>query len=189
MCEPATISLALFAVGAAATTAATAQAANQAKETATTNNKRYNSIAEAAAENYRANLGQLAIRGDQEYAAAVQEGQQLTQAADAARGTVRTRAAAAGVSGNSVNALLDEFSAIEAASLSDLNRNQQWGAMSRQDTVRSLQSNMQQQLTNAAPSRIYGPSTAGYLASMAGLALQSYGTYQKNAPATGDNKA
>lgn len=131
-------------------------------------------------ENYRANLGQLAIQGDQEYAAASQQATQNVQEAAAARGTVAARAAAAGVGGNSVEALLNEFSSIEATNAAALKRNLMWGNQARGDQARALAAGTQQQISSAAPNRIYGPSTPGYLATLAGIAMNSYGFYLQN---------
>lgn len=182
MCAPAAIPLVLFAVSAAATTAATVQQAQQASNAAKEQNAKYRSVSDAATINYYENLKQLAIQGDQENAALSQAGQQVAASATAARGTVQARAAAAGISGVSVEALLGEFSAIEAASNADLSRNREWAGMARADTARSLRANMQQQLSSAAPNRIYGPSVGGYLASMAGQAASAYSMYRANVP-------
>lgn len=180
MCDPISASIAVVSAG--------AQVGNfvaqsqQASSAAKTGNARYASVATAAMENYRANLNQLYIRSDQQFAADTQTAKSLHDDAAKAIGTVNARAGAAGVSGASVNALMSEFASIEAENAASLQRQQLWNRQATQDQAISLRSQVQQRLTESAPTKINGPSPFGLIAGLAGTALSVYGFSMQHSP-------
>lgn len=182
MCDPVSLGVSSLIVGIGSAAASAVGQASTASANQKTANKKYNSIATAATENYLANLTQLGIRGDQEDAAATQTGRELQKQAAVATGSVKTGAAAAGVSGNTVDALLAEFAGIEGENMAAIQRNQAWARMARQDQARSLRSGTQQQISSAAPTQYTGPSPFAFALDLAKVGLDSASTYYNRKP-------
>jgi hypothetical protein len=180
MCSP--LAATSLGVSAASSIAGAASASSQAKATAKEDNARYRSVSDAAIESYQADLKQLSMRSAQEDAALAQTATENAQQAEDARGTTLVRAAGAGVSGESIEAILAEFSAIEAENESALKKNREWSKQSMRDTAEQLRSNATQRIAGAAPRKIKGPSPFGLALDIAGAGLQAYGDYKHDRP-------
>jgi hypothetical protein len=142
--------------------------AQQAAEQQRVQNERYRAVGDAAANEYRFNLAQLAIRDDQEFAATTIEAERLSRENAANIGTATTVMGARGVSGNSVDGLINTYRSLEYTDAYILDRNikmrRQQGVAERQSMAAGFQSRM----TQAAPSRVSGPSTTALLVGLGG---------------------
>lgn len=169
-----------FGLSAATSVADAATQSSQANASARESNERYRSISEAAIESYQTDLKQLSIRTAQEDAAISQAATQNAEQAEDARGATLVRAAGAGISGASVEALLSEFSSIESENAATIARNREWSRRSISDTAEKLRADAQQRISGAAPRKTYGPSPFALALDVAGAGLQAYGDYKRD---------
>lgn len=152
--------------------------------------KRYLNTAEAAMESYRFQTGQIIQRTGQED---IQTDDLLQQNADqgaSARSSVTAGAAAAGVSGNTVQALLRQFGALEAENAYKLNTNRMWSHTQAQDQMKGLQAQASARINDAMPNSINtfgGPSLAALGLDIAGSALKGFDRWAQNHPGGGSS--
>jgi hypothetical protein len=144
---------------AAASFAAQQQQANDAK-------KQYNEMGENARTNYNRMIGDTAAQANQDAAAASQQALQERVNAVDAQGAVNTVTAERGVTGNSVQGLLDEYSQMEARSVGDIKTNLQWGKEQQTRQLESARAGIVSQLNQAKPGR--GPSPLAAALNLAG---------------------
>lgn len=182
-----TVAAALPAVfqGVSAVASASAQS-KQANAAAEAENARYNSTARAALDNYRHSISQLDLRMEEEAAAASQQATQTAAQVAAASGRARSAAGAAGVSGNSVEALISQFASVEAATNASIQTNLKWRERQLQGNKMEAQSGMQRTIDSATPRKYEGPDMLGLGFSLAGAALGGAKDYYRDLP--GDQK-
>lgn len=167
-----------FALAAAGAATQYAENNQKAKAAGREGAERYRSVSEAALEDYNTNSRQLTIRNAQEDAAASQEAIALSHEADEASGSARAIAGARGVGGNTVDALLSEFSAIESENLFAGVRNRLWSRMAIEDHRLGLRSAAQQRISGAAPSRVFGQSGLSLALDIGGAGLNAAANYR-----------
>jgi hypothetical protein len=142
--------------------------AQQAAEQQRVQNERYRAVGDAAANEYRFNLGQLAIRDDQEFAATTIEADRLAKGNAANIGTATAVTSARGVSGNSVKGLIDTYRSLEYTDAYILDRNIKWRRQQGVAERQSMAAGFQSRLAQAAPNKVSGPSTSALLVGLGG---------------------
>lgn len=159
----ANLAIATTAVSLGATGLMAYSQGQQAKEAANAQNARYRAVGDAAAADYRFNLGQLALAESQETASASVEAQNISMAGQANVAEFAAVKGAQGVGGTSVNEMISQFRRLEYADAYNMDRNLQWRQQQRRAEAVGLASGFQQRLASAAPSKVYGPSNAALL--------------------------
>jgi hypothetical protein len=139
---------------------------------------------QAANENALAGYAALARRDTEEHIAATQAIQQNANRAAAARGTARVAAAESGVSGNSAEAVIDEFTRSELDYQQAVIRRKTFADAQLMEQKRAVRSGQQAAILSALPT-ITGPD---YLGAALRLGEQVAGAYYQNttySPSTG----
>jgi hypothetical protein len=129
-----------------------------ANEQADYQNRMYSENGRIALENYFSGIGELNARAFQERAAASQEAVGIQDRIAAARATSAVIAGEAGVTGNSVTLLIQEFSRIENEANLDLQTNLQWQEDQRAAEMKALQAQAKGQVSAATPGPVSMPS-------------------------------
>ncbi len=156
-CDP--VSASLMVASAAAGFVAQQQQADDAR-------KQYNEMGENARVNYNRMVGDAAAQTNQEAAAASQQALQERANALEAQGAVNSVTAERGITGNSVQGLLDEYSQLESRSVNDIRTNLQWGKEQQTRQLESARAGIISQLNQAKPGR--GPSPLAAALNLAG---------------------
>lgn len=166
MCNVASIATGALGVGAsAASYAASSQAAN---EQAKAENARYRATSAAAIASYNRGFRQLAIRGQQERAASLDAGLASALDAQAARGSARARAGAAGITGgNTFDQVIGDFDRIEASTSVNRNINLSQTQRALADEAVNLWAQTQSNINSAMPNRYQSPSLLPFLSGSA----------------------
>lgn len=175
MCEPVTLTMMGLAIASAAVSYSAQQ--KQANDQAKYQNTLQDQANTSASESYRFGTQGVTSRLIQNDQQASQALAQNAVAGMSARATAATSAGESGIDGNSVNALLGDFSRIEAANNYDITTNRQWATDQAQQDERGMQSEAKSRIAAAMPGPINYPS-------MAALALQvgaaSYAGWDKH---------
>lgn len=159
MCAILPVAMAAVSIAGAAAQHAAQQ--SQANAAGKYQNKRYNAVSEEALGSYGRDLSQLSLRDQQESVASAQAAGHNRMEADATVGTISNRAAAAGVSGKSVNAAINEFRVIEWENDFNIWRNRAWQSAQIETNKQASRANAQSRISGAAPQPIQQPSSAG----------------------------
>jgi hypothetical protein len=181
MCEPATIAMVGVGISAASTAAKFQSDSQDASDAAKVQNKRYTGVAGSAMDSYFRGLNSIAQRSEQETAGASQAAQEVVTQAREATGTATAGAAARGVGGNSVTALLHEFASLEDDNLHTINTNLMWSKTQLGAEAEAIAANTQSRIASAAPSRVRGPSAPAAILGFAGSAMQ-WGAWSADHP-------
>lgn len=175
MCEP--VSIATAAISIAGTVAAASAKQSEANASARFQGKRYTDTATQALDSYRRTLGQLSLRDSQEAVAATQQANTNASQGRQVRGRAAALAAAAGVSGTSVNAALTEFDTINWENDFNIWRNRQWQSAQIRENMAGARAQAQGQISGVTPSPVYGPSGLATGLGVASGALSGVNTY------------
>lgn len=173
MCEATTIAAAAVAAVSAAGTGASYSAQHQ-KAKAQANHQR--KVAEgtntAANRAYLQQVSQEQGASKQKLSAAQREARQAQSAA-------RVSAGEAGVSGLSIDALLDDFNRQRRTQASAIQKNYQWASQGHQATA-------QGRIAQSRPGPTAFPSALAAGLQIGGSAMQGYNFYQQNQPPRGE---
>lgn len=182
MCAPLAIAGASFALNAASAGASYIGQSEQAKAAGRFQSERYTETARNALDSYRFNIGQLQLRTEQEAAAASGDAIANARAGTAARGTAAAVAGASGVSGNSVQALLNEYSLIESEGAFNINRNLKYRTDQIGANLKGLEADTKSRIAGVAPQPIYGPSLLGLGLGVGAAGVNAATTYYTLTP-------
>jgi hypothetical protein len=149
-----------------------AQAQNQAAKDA---NNRYRSVSEAALDSYYNQTQALNERGRQERAASSQQSLQNEIEGTQNEGGVRASAANRGVSGNSVDNLMQNFAAIEAQNERMIGRNLDFTLTQIDQEIEGVRSGAQSRIFQTPRER--GASPFALALGIGEAAVGSYGSY------------
>lgn len=177
MCEP--VSMTMLALSVAGTAASFAAQQQQASAQSSYENKQYAATGQAALTNYNQQTGAQGGRLIQNDAQAAQAQYQNAVNGMQARAHANTSAVEAGVGGNSVQDLLNDFTRVEATNADTIRTNNQWATQQSTQDERALQSQAQNRITAALPAPVQYPSIAGSLVQMGASSLSAYDTYQQ----------
>lgn len=142
-------------------------------------NNQYSATAQASLEAYRRTIKQSADQVNQEAANSSDQALQLRAAAGQARGSVSTSAAERGVTGDSVETLLGDFSRIESTNSFNLETNLGWFKGQIAENLAGVRAGGQSRISGAAPRPIQGPNILGSVLGFGSSALGSYDTYAR----------
>lgn len=145
-------------------------------------NRRYNEVAKSSMESYRFTLNQLETRRGQEIEAAQQQGTQNAVEAARARSSQIASAGAGGVTGNSVEALLDEFNFIESGNSAMINRNLRWKSNEIDSQAVGARSEAQSRINSVAPQQLENPSLLALMLSLGAVGTQGLVSYAAGSP-------
>lgn len=158
MCLPAVLAVASTAVSIGSTVASYAAQSQAANAQAKFQNKQYSQNAEIAKANYLRGLGQLSLRLQQSRAADATDALQNALAASSARGSTAAQAAERGVDGNSVMALMNEYTAIEAFNRNVISTNADWQERQAYEEALALEAQAKGQIASATPAPVQRPN-------------------------------
>lgn len=181
MCAPAAIAIPLIASAASSAAAAGAQYAAQAQDAKAAGkfqNSQYSQTASIAMENYLRTIDVTNVRNQQETAAASQQAIENANESRSAQSTAMTSAAEAGVTGNSVAALLNDFAFHEAANNQTVYQNLQMQREQSDEYLKAARAEAYGQIASATPRRVRGPSSLGLGLQFGGIALNTFDQYQ-----------
>lgn len=170
-------------VGGASATAGYVGQSQAARRNQRYANDRYNEVSRSAMESYRFTVNQLTLRQSQEEEAAIQQGTSNAIQGRRAQSSVIAGAGGAGVSGNSVDALLDEFNFIESTNASTINRNLRWKNAEIDSQKFAAGTNAQSQINSATPQQFQNPSALALMLQLGAIGTQGlldYSRYQPN---------
>lgn len=178
MCTP--IAAASFGINAASIAASYVGQSRMAKAQETYQQKQ----GTAALEAYRQNLAALGLKRQEDAASASDQLQQAQREAIQARSSAFTAAGEAGISGNSVDALMRDFTARELNFRSNTatNLKSRSGQIDRE--MLSVQAGAQSQV-NQAKTPVAKPSLLGAGLQLGGSALDTYSKYLYIPPKSG----
>jgi hypothetical protein len=162
----ANLAIAGMAVSAATTGLSFYGQAQQAAEQQRVMNDRYRAVGDAASSEYRFNLGQLAIRDEQEFAAASLEMQKVSSKNAANVSTAKTVLSARGLGGAGVKGMLDTYRSLEYTDAYVMDRNIKWRRQQGVAERQSMAAGFQSRMAGAAPNKVGEPSTAALVASL-----------------------
>lgn len=177
MCEP--LSIAATGLAIAGQVAGAKAEADRAKAVAEYQNKRYTDNAGAATTAYLDDISRLQIRQNQENEAAVQRSFGISRQYQRAAGTIATTAAARGVSGESVQNLLDDFQRLEAENQFAIQRNRAIREDQMYAQMRGLYADAQSRISRAAPRPVSGPSNLALGLQVGGSVLGGLDDYHR----------
>lgn len=123
---------------------------------------RYRTVTTAALESYVSQTRDVQRRFVEESEAAAQSGLNNAREADQARGRGRVSAGARGVSGTSVNEMLDNYSRIEAENEFTIQRNMEMFTAQTASQLEGLRAQAQGRINGAYPQLQAGPSPLAF---------------------------
>ena len=142
-------------------------------------NNQYTSTAKAAMAAYKQNITQAASQVSQESASVSDQVMKIQAAAGQAVGSANVSAAERGVTGGSVDALINDFSRIETTNKFNMETNLGWLKGSIFDSLKGSAAGNQSRISSAAPRPIQGPSPLELGLGLAGAGLGAYDRYDK----------
>jgi hypothetical protein len=156
------------------TVASTAAQARAAKDAAKYQNRQYSAVADHAQQNYLQQLNTLQNRVQQENAASSQIALQNRVAADHAVASTAVAAGEAGIQGNTVNLLFDDFRRTEAENAANIQTNVNWFQRQAQEEALALRAQAQGHISAAMPQPIRGPSSLATALQIGTQAFEAY---------------
>lgn len=179
MCMPAMLAIPLVTGGlqVAQTVAGYAGEKQAAEDQQKYQNKVYSQTAAIAKENYFRQIDATQLRLQQDTAQASDTAMQNAAAGNQARGNATAAAGEAGVQGNSVQELLDNFSRVEAMNNHALYTNMLWEQQQAHQELLSAQSQAKGEIAQAAPAKVHQPSMLGAALQIGTTALSTYDAY------------
>lgn len=178
MCDP--VSLTMAGLSIAGTTAGYIGQQQAAADQAKYQNERYSETARIALENYQSQINQQQARFGQEVALTADQAMANQIEAMKLRSTASVAAGEAGVAGNSVQALLDDFSRQEAMNRFSLATNLGWKEDQMDEELRAAQADARSQIASATPVPVRQPSLLGAALQIGTAAFGGFDTFQRN---------
>lgn len=175
---PAAIAVAGLAVSAASTAAAYQGQQQAANAQSSYNKQQYAAVKKAAQQNYYQQVAAIQTRSDQDIAQTKQQAQGDMVTGEKAKASAKALAADRGVTGNSVDALLNDFGRIEHNNQATLDTNLTWRLQQYQADEKQAQSEGQQRIAGAAPAPVAFPSALAAGLQIGGSALNTYNQIQ-----------
>lgn len=177
LCDP--FSITALALSAAASAAAYQQQQQQAENAAKYQNEQYRQAGVFAAENYTQQTGVVSERLRQNAEATGQSGEENAIAAMQARATATAAAGEAGVTGNSVDQLLADFSRTESLNAANLKTNQRYAEDQANREQQALRADARNRIVSNRPGPVNYPSTLGLGLQIGAAGLSSYNSYSQ----------
>lgn len=177
MCDPVTLTMASMGIAVGAQVANYAGQAKSANAQASYENARYSSVSESALHSYMLETTATQKREEQEEAATSQTAEQIKAQGESQVGAYTAQAASSGIGGNTVHALMDQFSGLEATNQRINSTNLDWKRQQLQSGLAGYQAQTQQYISGAAPAPVSGPSTAGLLLGIGSSGLGAVDKY------------
>lgn len=165
--------MAPFMLSAGSTAAGYLGQSQQANANANYQNQMYAQTGKNALANYDQQTGVAGTRLIQQAAAMQQQGMDQNRQMMQAQGHAAAAAGEAGVAGNSVNALMNDFSSVASSNIDTLRTNQQYSVNQMGQDEKAMRANAQNQIAQAAPQPVQRPSLLGSLMEIAGGAYKA----------------
>jgi hypothetical protein len=150
----------------------------QAKAANKFQNRRYTETAQIALANYNRGLSLVGLQMQQAEATDSVTGIQNALAASAGKGSVAVGAAERGVDGNSIQALYDQYSVIEATNRNVLTTNRKWRERQAYEDMLSMQAQTISQISSVTPQPVAGPSPLALALSLGGTVMTGLHEYK-----------